>query len=265
MKQTSIKRKPSPVPRRSTSPRPTEVKKFLIVLDFDWTIVEGTCWAVAKKALQKRLGISKSGKNSKGLSQDNIVCLLRAHGGVEEDISKAVKRIPPTANMLPFIRSLPKLDGESIIISDAHPFFMKTWLRSRGVLKVFNCIIGHQSDPVPKTASTTENEKDEELWCSFCSKHMCKGLLLKEFIRVRKQEGLEFRRVVYIGDGKNDYCPVLRLRASDIVFARDGLDLHTRLMKREYDVAAVTYFWKSADQIGSVLKFMNEIETPALS
>jgi len=238
------------------------VKSFLVVLDFDQTIVEGNCGVAAQKALRKRLGTSQSGKNSKGLSQDNIVRLLTVNGGVEADISTEIKRIPPTTNMLPFIRNLPKLNCQSIIVSDAHPFFIRTWLRSRGVLKVFSSIIGDRGDSVPKNPPATTDEADGT-WCYFCSKYMCKGLLLKAYVRGQRQKGREFKRVVYIGDGRNDYCPVLRLRAYDIVFARDGFGLKSSLLNREYDVAAVTYFWKSADQIGRILQAINDRETMA--
>jgi len=37
---------------------------------------------------------------------------------------------------------------------------------------------------------------------------MCKGEELSAFLR----EHGEYDRVVYIGDGSNDFCPVLRLR-----------------------------------------------------
>lgn len=42
-----------------------------------------------------------------------------------------------------------------------------------------------------------------------CSPNMCKGEELEAYLS-RKQE--QFDRVVYVGDGTNDFCPVLRLR-----------------------------------------------------
>jgi Putative Phosphatase len=45
-----------------------------------------------------------------------------------------------------------------------------------------------------------------------CSPNMCKGEELSAFL---KEHG-EYEKVVYIGDGSNDFCPVVRLRESVI-------------------------------------------------
>lgn len=42
-----------------------------------------------------------------------------------------------------------------------------------------------------------------------CSPNMCKGEELSAFLKEREP----FDKVVYIGDGSNDFCPILRLRS----------------------------------------------------
>lgn len=39
------------------------------------------------------------------------------------------------------------------------------------------------------------------------------------------------RQVVYVGDGSNDVCPVLRLGADDIALARQGMSMERELAK----------------------------------
>jgi len=38
---------------------------------------------------------------------------------------------------------------------------------------------------------------------------MCKGEELEKFLA---RHGTEFDRMLYLGDGSNDFCPILRLR-----------------------------------------------------
>ncbi|PSR81184.1 hypothetical protein PHLCEN_2v6519 [Hermanssonia centrifuga] len=61
-----------------------------------------------------------------------------------------------------------------------------------------------------------------------CSPNMCKGEELEAFL-ARHQPA--FDRVIYVGDGSNDYCPVLRLRSEDIVLCRTYRGLQRRIQK----------------------------------
>ena len=42
-----------------------------------------------------------------------------------------------------------------------------------------------------------------------CQPNMCKGEELEAFLR---RHGKDFDRIIYVGDGSNDFCPILRLR-----------------------------------------------------
>ncbi|OJT15761.1 Inorganic pyrophosphatase 1 [Trametes pubescens] len=50
-----------------------------------------------------------------------------------------------------------------------------------------------------------------------CSPNMCKGDELTAFLERHQPD---FDRIVYVGDGSNDLCPVLRMRKQDVVFCR---------------------------------------------
>ena len=52
---------------------------------------------------------------------------------------------------------------------------------------------------------------------------MCKGEELDAFLA---RNGQDFDRVVYVGDGSNDFCPILRMRESVIsVFPNPGCSI----------------------------------------
>jgi len=38
-----------------------------------------------------------------------------------------------------------------------------------------------------------------------------------------EKDGVAFSRVIYLGDGKNDYCPMADLKATDLVICSDFL------------------------------------------
>ncbi|CAO3653072.1 unnamed protein product [Cunninghamella blakesleeana] len=55
---------------------------------------------------------------------------------------------------------------------------------------------------------------------------------------------------MYVGDGKNDYCPATRLRESDRMFVRCGKKLHTYLQNDEKLMSAIKAnitYWETSD------------------
>ncbi|KAL9711589.1 hypothetical protein Ac2012v2_004660 [Leucoagaricus gongylophorus] len=61
-----------------------------------------------------------------------------------------------------------------------------------------------------------------------CSPNMCKGEELTAFL---DRHGQDFDRIIYVGDGSNDFCPILRLRDQDTVFCRVKRGLSERIEK----------------------------------
>jgi len=60
---------------------------------------------------------------------------------------------------------------------------------------------------------------------------MCKGDELDGYLAAKG--GREtFRRIVYVGDGGNDFCPLLRMGEGDSTLVRKGFELDERV-KRE--------------------------------
>jgi len=57
---------------------------------------------------------------------------------------------------------------------------------------------------------------------------MCKGEELDAFVH---RHGPSYDRVIYVGDGHNDFCPILRLREQDMVLCRNDRGLSKRIAK----------------------------------
>lgn len=110
--------------------------------------------------------------------------------------------------MAEVMRSLHNSQAEIVIISDANDF---------GITKILARFLGEDAArAVPlltnktyltKTGCLQINPFTTQWDCDFCPQNLCKGSALEAYIA---QTG-PFERVVYVGDGKNDICPVLRL------------------------------------------------------
>lgn len=62
-----------------------------------------------------------------------------------------------------------------------------------------------------------------------------------------------FDRIMYVGDGGNDYCPVLRLRAgSDVAFVRRFRGLEKRI-KEEGNVKCGVRWWAGAWEMETLM------------
>lgn len=94
--------------------------------------------------------------------------------------------------------------------------------------------------------------------CDLSGSNLCKGQVLETFLEERKSEGIQYSNIGYVGDGSNDFCPMLRLKEKDFAFARADYRIvkHMAKMKLErgLEVIAKTVFWKTGDDIAQYLK-----------
>lgn len=81
--------------------------------------------------------------------------------------------------------------------------------------------------------------------CEFSTNSMCKGDVVLGFA---KERGC-YDRICYVGDGENDLCPALRLSARDMLYVREGFNLHKLIKEREYQLDVPTLYWSSGKDI----------------
>lgn len=118
---------------------------------------------------------------------------------------------------------------------------------SSGLLKL--------SRRIPASAATQQHT------CAVgCSANMCKGDELEAFL-ARHGGRSTYDRIVYVGDGGNDFCPVLRLGPNDLAFVRKFRGLQSRINK-EGGVKAGIKYWNGAWELEG---YLNELRgLPAL-
>lgn len=63
-----------------------------------------------------------------------------------------------------------------------------------------------------------------------CLPNMCKGDELDAWLAAHGGKD-SFDKILYVGDGGNDFCPLLRMRAGDVACVRKNCELQTRVEK----------------------------------
>jgi len=115
-------------------------------------------------------------------------------------------------------------------LSNANSVFISTILESKGLSTLFEEIVTNPAEWDPSGLLKLRRKVDPsgpQHACKVgCSPNMCKGQELDAFLERHKPE---FDRVIYVGDGSNDYCPVIRLRSQDMVFCRRYRGLEKRI------------------------------------
>ncbi len=135
--------------------------------------------------------------------------------------------------MKELLTELSKDEFEVIIISDSNSEFIKTILDAAGLGSVV-----HTSYTNPahwdEDGCLRINFYHVQDWCKLSTQNLCKGHILDAHIdEALKQRDVRFSNVVYVGDGKNDLCPSLRLRECDVTCPRKGFYLERAITELE--------------------------------
>lgn len=149
-----------------------------------------------------------------------IFDLLYKHEIDEISIRETMKDLVPVTGMIELIKELnEKLNFDVIIISDSNSYFINTWLRhnklDKNIAEVFTNPACFQNGHLKIKMYHFQEE------CKLSTKNLCKGDILEDFIGIQNREGIIYDQVVYVGDGINDFCPILRLNNNDLACVRD--------------------------------------------
>ncbi|XP_012284391.1 pyridoxal phosphate phosphatase PHOSPHO2 [Orussus abietinus] len=203
-------------------------RRLLIAFDFDNTIADDNTDCVIRKLLpdEKYTESVKSMYLSTGWTayMGKICELLHENGITAKQIIDAVENIPAAPGMDELLNQLYSSDCETIVISDANSLSINHWLRCKKldhtIARVFTNPARFDGEGVLKIEMYHKQD-----WCKLSSVNLCKGYILEDYIQRRKDEGVEFEKIAYVGDGRNDFCPVLKLSENDLAFPRNDFPL----------------------------------------
>ncbi|THG98401.1 hypothetical protein EW026_g3773 [Hermanssonia centrifuga] len=214
------------------------VERQLIVFDFDWSMADQDSDRWIFEVLAPELRRKMKSLKEEVQWTDLVAMSLRelhAKGGTREQIEGALKIMPFHPAM---VRAVTTAKAKSnprttfLCLSNANSVFINTILKEKGLDTLFDEIITNPAEWDPSGLLKLRRRVDPsgtQHTCQVgCSPNMCKGEELEAFL-ARHQPA--FDRVIYVGDGSNDYCPVLRLRSEDIVLCRTYRGLQRRIQK----------------------------------
>jgi len=226
---------PLPSPSRSNTD-----KKLLMVFDFDWSLVDGETdhWGpevLAPKERQRMEDLRESTQWT-DLVADTMM-RMHKQGITREQIEQAQKILPFHPAMKRAVRNLKQRYGDRVTflcLSNSNEFFINTILEHHGMQDIFDQIItnpAHFDNNGTLIIKRRIDPSGPQHSCSIgCSPNMCKGEELTKFLEQRNGIAA-FTKVVYTGDGENDFCPILRLRPQDVTFVRTHRGLEARVNK----------------------------------
>jgi pyridoxal phosphate phosphatase PHOSPHO2 len=230
---------------------------LLVVFDFDWTLlidrnsdmyVFETFAPEYTPSVVRKLQVENNFDWSQVMTY--LLNILHRRGVTKEQIIELMHSCPLQPKIVDTLRLLNQHQCELKIVSDANIIFIETILNGSKVRDLFSEIItnsAHWDSNGRLLVEGYHNSRNPHP-CQNCDKNLCKGTIILRFVNSGR-----YRRVVYVGDGKNDFCPATKLRREDYLLCRKDWSLHVLIKQYPQDVQAQPIFWASADDIFNVI------------
>ncbi|KAF9529199.1 phosphatase phospho-type [Crepidotus variabilis] len=234
----------------------TDIQKQLVVFDFDWSMADQDTdrWIFEVLAIDLR---RKMEKNQDRIQWTDLVAQMlqdaHAKGITKGQILNALRVMPFHPAMVRAVTKL-KSGGKTtfLCLSNANSVFISTILEARGLTSLFDEIITNpatwEESGLLKLRRRVDPDGPQHSCHVGCSPNMCKGEELEAFL---SRKGERFDRVSYVGDGSNDFCPILRFRSQDTVFCRKHRGLERRIAKEgeKQGLKCQVKYWEEAWEI----------------
>ncbi|KAH9820577.1 phosphatase phospho-type [Melampsora americana] len=240
----------------------------LVVFDFDWSLVDQDTdrylFEVLDPDLRMRLELQKESIQW----TDNVAECLRLlyQSGVKKDqIIQAFSTLPLHPGMKRGIENLKKdetqIKTSFIILSNSNLEFIKIVLNYHQFdLNLFQSIITNPAE-FNQDGMLVLNRRipfDFPIQHSCvhgCSPNMCKGEELKKFL---DSSEIKFDRIVYVGDGSNDFCPITQFKSNDVALIRRNMGLSKKIKEDMNElVKCEKVYWNDAWELEMI--FRNQI------
>ncbi|WRT70163.1 uncharacterized protein IL334_007157 [Kwoniella shivajii] len=239
--------------------------KQLVVFDFDWSFVDQDTdrWVfeVLSTELRRLLQDRKSSGTGMQCTPDVVNDTMKdlyEKGFKKEDVLGALRILPFHPAMRRAVMSLQSRSEDTtfLCLSNSNEIYIGTILEKHGLASLFSEII---TNPAHWNPSSPDHliigrrlpASEPPHGCSVgCLANMCKGDELDTYLASKGGKD-SFDKIVYVGDGGNDFCPLLRMRKGDLALVRKGLELDTRVKEEggKSGLKVDVKYWDQAWQI----------------
>lgn len=200
-----------------------QMHKRLAAFDFDHTIIEKNSYVVAMDILacdKFPSFLKQLHRTGWTAFMQGIFDLLHNNNVDEITIRQSIQDLEPIKGMSELIKDLNEnLNYDVIIISDSNSYFINTWLASNNlksnVKRVFTNPARFHNGHLKIEMYHFQDK------CTLSTKNLCKGQILEEFVAEQQDAGVIYDKIIYVGDGSNDICPILRLNQQDMGCVRN--------------------------------------------
>lgn len=230
---------------------------IVVIFDFDKTIIDidSDNWVVDQLGFTDLFNqlLHTMPWNS---MMDKLMGEIQASGKTIEDIEEVLKRVPIHPRVVPAIRTAYALGCDLRIVSDANLFFIETILKHLDIRECFSEINTnpayvddggrvrilpyHDFGTVPHGCNNP------------CPPNMCKGQIVERIQASLAKEGKK-ERIIYLGDGTGDFCPVLKLKGGDFAMPRKNFPVWDLIKQNRMLVKAEIHEWSDGEELGSTL------------
>ncbi|KAK1312058.1 Inorganic pyrophosphatase 2 [Acorus calamus] len=228
----------------------------VLIFDFDKTIIDcdSDDWVVGGLGGAALFG-ELLPTTSWNFLMDRMMSELHSQGKTIQDISDCLKTVPLHPETISAIKTAYALGCELRIVSDANKFFIETILNQHGLLECFSEINTNPTfiDEYGKLRILPYHDfHSASHGCSNpCPPSMCKGLIIKQIQDLMSSEGK--KRIIYIGDGKGDYCASLKLTEEDFMLPRKNFPVWGLITNNPSLLKAEIHEWINAEELHKVI------------
>lgn len=230
---------------------------YLNFIDFDKTIidVDSDNWVVdglgATEEFERLLPTMPW-----NTLMDTMMGELHARGKSLSDVAGVLRSAPLDPRVVAAIKACYGLGCDLRILSDANRFFIDTILDHHGLTGYFSEI---NTNPSAVDAATGRlriapyhdfHAGPHGCGLGICPPNMCKGQVLD---RIRASAGAAGKRVIYLGDGRGDYCPSLRLGRDDFMMPRRGFPVWELICEDPSLLQAEVHPWADGAEMEETL------------
>ncbi|PBK91489.1 hypothetical protein ARMGADRAFT_968170 [Armillaria gallica] len=236
----------------------------LIVFDFDWSMADQDSdrwiFEVLAPDLRRKMKTLKDNIQWTDLVSQSLR-EAHARGITREQIEDALRIMPFHPGMVRGIKRL-KEEGNTtfLCLSNANNIFITTILETKGLLPAFEEIVTNraewESSGLLNLCRRIDPHGPQHDCTVGCSPNMCKGEELDAFLA---RHAPAYDQIIYVGDGSNDFCPILRLRSQDMVLCRSFRGLQRRIDKdgEKLGLKCQVKYWGGAWEVEEIFNALS--------
>jgi phosphoethanolamine/phosphocholine phosphatase len=188
---------------------------------------------------------------------DTVMGELHAQGKTLRDVAEVLRSAPIDPRVVAAIKAAYGLGCDLRVLSDANRFFIETILDHHGLRGYFSEINTNPSrvdaDGRLRIAPYHDfHAGPHGCGVGTCPPNMCKGQVLDRIRASAVADGGR-KRFIYLGDGRGDYCPSLRLTKEDFMMPRKGFPVWDLICENPGLLQAEVHPWSDGKDMEETL------------